>query len=280
MNVAYQGTAGSYSEAALLRHFGKDARAQGCETFEEVFEAVVAGQADAGILPFENTVSGSIARNYDLLLEHDVRIIAEVFQPIRHHLLGIPGVTMEDITDAHSHLQALEQCRPFLQRHGIKPVPEYDTAGAAKYVKEQNSVHKGAIASALAAELYGLQILSKDVSCTTNTTKFFVFVRQENVPGELKREKTSIAFKTKHFPGALVHSLERFSKNDINLTKLESRPIPDRPWEYVFYADFLGGTEDKAVKTALGELEATSLFIKILGSYPLGEDDPRKGRKP
>ena len=274
MKVAYQGVQGAYSEAALYNHFGKNAEAIGCETFDGVFDAVKKGIVDYGILPFENTIAGSIVRNYDLLVKEDVSVIAEVFFRIRHSLLSHKGSALKSIKVAYSHPHALEQCREFLQKHKITPMPDYDTAGAAKLVKERAKKGEAAIASELCAEIYGLEIIKKGIETGKfNTTKFFVIAKEENIPGSLKKEKTSIAFKVKHYPGSLVNCLHRLSKNSINITKLESRPIPENPWEYIFYVDFEGGIDDKNVKLALSEMEAVATFIKVLGSYPLGRKD-------
>jgi len=274
MKIGYQGVEGAYSEAAIYKHYGKDVKAIGFETFENVFDAVNNNNVDYGFLPFENTIVGSIAENYDLLLKEDVFVIAEIFLKINHNLLSHKGNKLENIKTVYSHPQALHQCQEFLKKYGIKAIPEYDTAGAAKIVKERNKIEEAAIASKLCAGIYGLEILKKDIATNKNTTtKFFAFVKKENVPKDLKKEKTSIVFKTKHYPGAMVNCLQRLSKNNINMTKLESRPIPENPWEYVFYVDFDSGLDDENVKLALSEMEAASVFVKVLGSYPKGSKD-------
>ena len=272
MKVAYQGIRGAYSESAVYKHFGTQAEAIGYDTSEDVFTAVLNNQVNYGLLPFENTIAGSVAINYDLLLRYEVAIIAEVFLPIIHDLLSHNGNSLKDIKVVYSHYHALEQCREFIKRNKLKSIPEYDTAGAAKIVKERNKKDEAAIASEFCADIYGLNIIEKDIATNKNNiTKFFVFVNKENVPSGLKKEKISIVFKTKHYSGALISCLQRLAKHDINLTKLESRPIPENPWEYVFYADFEGGIEDENVKLALSEMEAASVFLKILGSYPKGK---------
>lgn len=269
MKVAYQGIKGAYSESAIYKHFGKKAEAIGYETFEDVFEAVKKGKADYGFLPFENTIAGSIVENYDLVLKENVSVIAEVFLGMEHNLLSHKGNNLKNIKIVYSHPHAVNQCKEFLKKHKLKAVPEYDTAGSAKLVKERNNIEEASIASELCADIYGLDILRRNIETNKNNiTKFFVIVKKENIPKELKKEKTSIALKTKHYPGALVNCLQRLSKNNINMTKLESRPIPENPWEYVFYVDFEGGLDDENVKLALSEMEAASIFIKVLGSYP------------
>jgi len=269
MKVAYQGIGGSYSEAVAYNHFGKDADLVGYDIFEDVFEAVKNGEADYAVLPFENTITGSLSMNYDLLLKEGLYIIAEVFHRVKHNLMSHKGNDIKNIKTVYSHPQALEQCRDFLIKNKLKGIPEYDTAGSAKIVKERNNNEEAAIASELCASIYNLDILENDIEKNKhNITKFFVLVKKENIPKDIKKEKTSIVFKTKHYSGALVNCLQRLSKNDVNLTKLESRPIPENAWEYVFYADLDAGIEDENVKLALTEMEATTEFVKVLGSYP------------
>ena len=272
MKVAYQGIKGAYSEAAIYKHFGKDAETAGYELSEEAFEAVMDGKADYVLLPFDNTIAGSVAVNYDLLIKKDAYVIAEVFLNISHSLLSNKGSKIEDIKSVYSHPHALEQCREFIRNHKLKAVPEYDTAGAARIVKERNKNDEAAIAPEFCASIYGLDIIARDIQTNKNNiTKFLVFVKSDKIPENTGKEKTSIAFKTKHYPGALISCLQRLAKNNVNLTKLESRPTPENPWEYVFYADFEGGIDDENVKTALSEMEAASLFLKVLGSYPKGK---------
>jgi prephenate dehydratase len=271
MKIGYQGIKGAYSEAAIYKHYGKNVKAIGYGTFEEVFEAVKKNKVDLGCLPFENTIAGSVTRNYDLLLKENVSVIAEIFIKISHNLLSHKGNKISNIKIAYSHPHSLDQCQKFLAKHKIKAIPDYDTAGAARLVEMRKKKDEAAIASRLAADIYGLQIIKKDIETNKhNTTKFFIIAKKSNIPKNLKKEKTSIAFKTKHYPGALLNCLQRLSKNDINMTKLESRPVPETPWEYVFYVDFIGSVDDKNVVLALSEMETAATFIKILGSYPRG----------
>ena len=270
MKAAYQGIKGAYSESAIYKHFGKEIEAIGFETFEDVFESVKSGKTDYGVIPVENTIAGSVEANYDLLLSHEVYITGEIFLDIKHNLLSHKGNSLKDIKFAYSHPHALEQCMTFIRKNNLKPVPEYDTAGSAKIVKERNKKDEAAIASEFCADIYGLDIVYKDISVAHTITRFLVFVSIDNAPKSLRQEKTSIVFKTKHYPGALISCLQRLAKHGINLTKLESRPAPETPWEYVFYADFEGGTDNENVNLALSEMEASSLFLKVLGSYPKG----------
>lgn len=272
MRIGFQGIKGAYSEMAGMNHFKENVEFIPLQSFEDVFEAVKNEEVDAGLLPFDNTIAGSVAINYDLLLKEDVFAISEILFNIKHNLLSHKGNKLENIKVVYSHPHALAQCRDFLRQHKIKEIPEYDTAGAAKMIAERRKNEEGAIASELCADIYKLDVMKKGIEKNKyNTTKFLVFVKKENVPKNLKMEKTSIAFKTKHYSGALANCLERLAKHDVNLTKLESRPVPENPWEYVFFADFMGGLEDENVKTAMAELEHVAQYVKVLGSYPKGE---------
>lgn len=275
MKVGFQGINGAYSETAIYNFFDKKTKTNGYDTFEDVFESVKTNKADYGVIPVENTITGSIAINYDLLLKEDVRVIAEICIPVHHNLISHHGNKIKNIKRVYSHPQALEQCKYFLKKNKFKPCPEYDTAGAVKSIKQRRDMEEAAIASELCAETYNMDILSKNIeSNKNNITRFFVITNRNNIGKKfvsgLKKEKTSIAFKTKHIPGALVNCLQRLYKNGINLTKLESRPIIGTPWEYVFFADFEGGIDDENVKFTLKEMEAASIFVKVLGSYPKG----------
>jgi len=269
MKAGFQGIKGAFSEAALYKYFDENIDAIGFPNIEDVFEAVVTGNVSYGIIPVENSIAGSVSRSYDFFLTEKVFAIAEVYLPIRHYLLGKPGTDLKQIQQALSHPMALHQCEAFLQKHDIKPVPEYDTAGAAKMVAEAGKSANAAVASELAAKYYRLDILAENIQTTnTNVTRFLIIQSEANVEG--LKEKTSIAFKTKHHPGALEECLHTLSSNGINLTQIQSRPVPENPWEYVFYADFEGGVDDVNVQSGLGELESASKFLKVLGSYPKG----------
>ncbi|MBS1272216.1 MAG: P-protein [Candidatus Marinimicrobia bacterium] len=231
------------------------------------------------MIPVENSIAGSVSRNYDFFLNKPVTAVNEVYAPIRHCLLAKRGVILSDIETVLSHPMALKQCEVFLKDLNVKTVPEYDTAGAAKMVAEAGEPTHAAIASALAGKIYNLDILAEDIqTMDTNMTRFLVIATKE--PDDLRREKTSIAFKTEHHPGALEECLHKLTRNKINLTKIQSRPIPENPWEYVFYADFEGGTDQPNVRKAMQELESEAKFLKVLGSYPIGEKGESATRKP
>lgn len=272
MKVAFQGARGAYSEMALHQHFGKSVYTVACDAFDDVFEHVINEEVLYGFIPVENTIAGTVVENYDLLLHNDVFVIAEVYMPIRHTLLAKKGARIEDVREAFSHPHALKQCKAFLKANSIRPVPTYDTAGAAQHVAAGDRLDCAAIASELCAEIYGMQILERNIQTnSTNTTRFFVISKKENAPDDQETGKTTVAFKTRHYPGALVDCLKIFQKYNLNLTKLESRPIPENPWEYVFYAAFEAGIDAEGVKAAIGELTLHAVFVKLLGSYPLAD---------
>jgi prephenate dehydratase len=269
VKVAFQGIRGAYSELSLRSHFDPNVEPVSCEDFDEVFNTVADERADFGYIPVENSIAGTVVENYDLLLASNTVVIGEVYMPIRHMLLGIKDATLDQVREAHSHPQAIKQCAAFLKKHNIRPRPTYDTAGAAQMVAEWQDPTKAAIASELCADYYPVKILEREIQTnTTNTTRFFIIVRADHKPGSVKAEKTTVAFKTRHYPGALVDCLKIFQRHKLNLTKLESRPVPENPWEYVFYAAFESGSDTPAALQALGELAAQALFVKVLGSYP------------
>ncbi len=270
-SIGVLGPKGSYSDSAAATWKGKEDTTVFFDTFEEIFEAIRTGNVDVGILPFENTIAGSVARNYDLLLKEEASVIGEIYLEISHRLLSKKGNDLSRIKTVYSHSQAVEQCIDFIREHKLKVALFHCTAAAAKEVSEKARDDEAAIASDDCADLYGLEVIEDHIqNSMKNITKFFVVCRKDKVSEGIKEEKTTIAFNTKHYPGALVNCLQRLAKNGINLTKLESRPLPENPWEYVFFAEFVGGKDDENVKLALGEMEAASTFIKVLGSYPKG----------
>ncbi len=272
MKAAFQGTRGAYSELALNQHFNNNVEAVSCDTFDDVFEAIETGRVEYGFIPVENTIAGTVVENYDLMFASDLFIIAESYMKIRHMLLAKKGAHIHGIREAWSHPHALKQCKTYLKDQNIKMMPTYDTAGAAKKIAEGDRMDHAAIASALCAKIYDMDILKEDIQTNkTNTTRFFVVAKKENVPPNHTTGKTTVAFKTRHYPGALVDCLRIFQKYKLNLTKLESRPVPENPWEYIFYAAFEAGMDSDKVKSALGELTLHALFVKLLGSYPKAE---------
>ncbi|MBI3505904.1 MAG: prephenate dehydratase [Proteobacteria bacterium] len=269
MKVAFQGVRGAYSEEAALAHFGKSCVPAGYALSEQAVDAVERGTADFGILPVENSIAGHVAVNSDLFLNRRVTIIGESYLAIRHCLLARPESTLAQLDVVYSHPVALAQCETFLKRRKLVASPEYDTAGAAERVAERGQPGDGAIASERCAAIYGLQVLKRDIqSVRHNITRFLVFARHGNVPHGLKMQKTSVAFIAKHRPGALLGCLKRLADHGINLTRLESRPIPENPFAYVFLVDLVGGMKDEPVLLALKDLKKDARRVQVLGSYP------------
>jgi prephenate dehydratase len=265
--IAFQGEHGAYSEEAICQKSGQDVETLPCHSFEELFAAVESGHADLAALPVENSVAGSINRSYDLLLERDLKVWGEIMLQVRHNLLAPPGTTLEQLTQVRSHPQALAQCERYLTQRGLKAVPWYDTAGSAKELAASPEPGVGAIASALAAQIYGLEVLDRDVQdLAWNYTRFFLIGHQESERQD--PSKTSLVFATAHTPGALHACLGEFANRGINLTKIESRPRRNRPWHYVFYLDFEGHWKEERCKEALMGLLSRAAFVKLLGSYP------------
>lgn len=266
MKVAFQGEPGAYSEQAVFDYFG-EVEALPCESFDAVFDAVNDRRADAGLIPIENSLAGSIHQNYDLLLRNQLHIVGEYLLRVRHCLITLPGVQKAEIQKAISHPQALGQCAAYLRNLGIKPEPVYDTAGSVKMLKESGARDTAAIASRRAAELYGMQVLEEGIEDNAENYTRFLAIRTEAVvpAGEAK---TSIVFTLKNEPGSLFKAMSVFALRDIDLTKIESRPLQGKPWEYLFYIDFIGSTKNEVTKRALDHLGEYALTLRVLGSYP------------
>jgi prephenate dehydratase len=265
--VAFQGVAGAYSEQAARKFFGFDVETIPCKTFGEIFTQVESSQADFGMLPIENAVAGSVTESYNLLMERDLRIHAEVIAHIHHMLMVIPGVNKTDIKRVRSHPQALAQCQRYLSRYGYEPIPAFDTAGSAAKLASEPNEETAVIASELASELYGLEIIDPSIEdYPFNYTRFFVLAASS--PPRAPRNKTTLFFTTPHDPGALYECLGEFAKRRINLTKIESRPRLNQPWQYIFFLDFEGHCQDPECEAAIMGLLRRSTFVKLLGSYP------------
>ncbi|HEY8550627.1 MAG TPA: prephenate dehydratase [Vicinamibacterales bacterium] len=271
MEIAFQGESGAYSEAAALK-FDPAATPLPCPSFEDVFAAVETGRATCGVLPIENSIGGSIHRNYDLLVRHDLTIVGEVELVVRHSLLALPGTRIEDLKQVHSHPQALAQCDRFLRTlKGVELVATYDTAGSAKLIREQQLANVGAIASERAAAVFGLETLRSGIQdFEDNITRFLIVTRPETLEGirpSRPTDKTTLVFTLPNTPGALFRALSVFALRDIDVTKVESRPIPGRPWEYMFYLDVAVGHDDPRSSRALTHLAEFAPSVKVLGSY-------------
>lgn len=270
-SVAFQGEPGAYSEQAAFDFFGAQAQPAPRPTFDAVFDDTAAGKVDFGIVPVENSLAGSVHRNYDLLMRHNLHIVGEVIVRVRHNLIALPGVELLDIRRVYSHWQALDQCEKTLSRllPNVERTQVYDTAGAVKIVLEEQRRDTAAIASKRAAELYGLPILREGLEDDpTNFTRFVVLSREPASPPPAVASKTSIVFATRNIPGALYKALAAFALREIDLSKIESRPLQGSPWEYLFYLDFIGNQTDEACAHALAQLREFSTFVRVLGSYP------------
>ncbi|MGH2405477.1 MAG: prephenate dehydratase [bacterium] len=266
MRVAFQGERGADSEAAAIEHCGSIDPLP-CRTLAEDFDAGERRTADLGMVPVETSQAGSINETYDLLVRRGLYIVGERNLRIEHCLLALPGDTVETIRTVRSHPQALAQCDAFLARRGWEVVAAYDTAGSAKMVAADRRPGIAAIASRHAAGIYGLQILAEGIETSpVNYTKFLALAL---TPGpQTDQAKTSVVFTTANVPAALYRALGAFASRQINLTKLESRPRRDRPWEYLFYVDFEAHQDSAEGRAALADLSGATAFLRVLGSYP------------
>lgn len=267
VRVAYQGEPGAFSEAAVLRLL-PEADPRPYPTFDDVFDAVDAGAVGLGVVPIENSIGGSIHRNYDLLVERELSIVGEVQVPVVHNLLALPGVPIGEVRRVLSHPQALAQCARFLRSlDGVEAIATYDTAGSAKMVRDDQRRDTAAIASGRAGMLFGLEALRTGVQdFDDNITRFLAIGRQRVPLGT--PDKTSLVFTLRSEPGALFKALSVFALRGIDLSKLESRPVAGRPWEYLFYADVAAAREDLPCARAMVHLAEFAASLRTLGSYP------------
>ncbi len=266
--VAYQGEPGAFSEAAVFAHFSTVTEAVPCLSFDDVFRAVSDQTVEFGLVPIENSLAGSIHRNYDLLLHHNLSVVGEHYLPVHHCLIAHPGVNRQEIHKIISHPQALAQCERYLRSFpGVKVEPVYDTAGSVKIVKDQGDRSIAAIASQRAADIYGMAIVDQNIEDMPNNLTRFLAIASQPVYPE-KNAKTTLAFSAANQPGSLFKALSVFALRDIDLTKIESRPQPGKTWEYLFYIDFIGSTIEPPVSRALGHLGEYATMLRVFGSYP------------
>lgn len=276
--VAFQGERGAFSEDAARRLAGRNTAVLPCARFEDIFHSLQEGRAAGAIVPIENTLAGSVHENYDLLQRYEFRIVGETSVRIVHNLIAPKGVTFSKIRRVFSHPVALNQCLDFFERYPeIERIPFYDTAGSVKMVIEEGLKDAAGIASAVAAEIYGGRILRRSIeSDRQNFTRFFLlrtadYARRHPVRAARNAAwKTSLVFSTRNTPGALFRALSAFALRDLNLNKIESRPLRGKPWEYLFYLDFLGREDEPAVQNALRHLAELADFLRVLGCYPKG----------
>ena len=265
--VAFQGELGAYSEEAAVSFFGAGVQVKPCERLEDVFRAVEQDDVQFGIAPIENSLEGSISKTYDLLLDSSLKVCGEIELKVSHCLIANPEATLDSIKRIYSHPQALGQCQAFIKHLNCELIPTYDTAGSVKMIKEKRITNGAAIASTRAAEIYRMKIINCGIEDNPNNfTRFFILAKEDAPPSG--NDKTSVVFSVKHKPGALFSFLEELAVKNINLTKIESRPTRQKPWEYNFYLDFEGHREDRVPREALEKLQDYTIFIKVLGSYP------------
>ena len=264
--VVFQGAEGAYSQAAMMQYFGDDINSFHVDTFRDAMTAIDEGSADFAVLPIENSTAGIVNEIYDLLQEYENYIVGEQIIRIEHCLLGVPGAELSDIETVYSHPQSLMQSARFLENHDWQQISMQNNAFAAKKVADEKDKTQAAIASEYAGKIYGLKILQKGVNHSgTNSTRFIIVTNQKIFRKNAK--KVSICFEVPHESGSLYHMLSHFIYNNLNMTKIESRPIEGRNWEYRFFIDFEGNLADSAVKNALRGLRDEAQNMKILGNY-------------
>jgi prephenate dehydratase len=276
--IAFQGERGAFSEEAARKLAGKDTAALPCMRFEDVFRSLQEGRSAGAAVPIENTLAGSVHENYDHLVNFEFPIVAETSVRIVHNLIAPKGVAFSGIKRVFSHPVALNQCLDFFARNPqIERVPFYDTAGSVKMLMDEGLSDAAAIASAVAADIYGARILRRSIeSDRQNFTRFFLlrtpeYSQRHPVTAAVHSPwKTSLVFSTRNIPGALFRAISAFALRDLNLTKIESRPLRGKPWEYLFYLDFLGRADSPAAVNALNHLREIADFLRVLGCYPKG----------
>lgn len=264
--VVFQGSEGAYSQAAMFRFFGENVNSFHVETFRDAMSAIDEGSADFAVLPIENSTAGIVSEIYDLLVEYENYIVGEQIIKIEHCLMAAPGTKKEDIRRVYSHPQSLMQCARYLQNYDWQQISMKNNAFAAKKVSAEKDGAQAAIAGEHAAAIYGLEVLERGINQSdTNSTRFIIVTNQKIFRKDAK--KVSICFEVPHRSGSLYHMLSHFIYNNLNMTKIESRPIEERNWEYRFFIDFEGNLADSAVKNALRGLREETRNMKILGNY-------------
>lgn len=264
--VVFQGAQGAYSQAAMVQYFGEQVKSFHVDTFRDAMRAIDEGSADFAVLPIENSTAGIVSEIYDLLVEFENYIVGEQIIKIEHCLMAVPGTALEDIRTVYSHPQSLMQSARFLNDFGWQQISMQNNAFAARKVAQDKDKHSAAVAGEYAAELYGLEVLKKGVNqSSTNSTRFIIVTNQRIFLKSAK--KVSICFEVPHESGSLYHMLSHFIYNNLNMNKIESRPIEGRNWEYRFFIDFDGNLSDSAVKNALRGLREEARNMRILGNY-------------
>ena len=265
IKISFQGERGAYSEAAAKLFFNVEIETIAHGTFSEVLENTSSDKTEYAILPVENSLEGSVGESYDLLYSTTLNATGEIYHKIEHCLIGIGN--LENVDTVYSHPQALGQCRKFIEKQKMKTIPAYDTAGSVKIVKELNKQNCASIASKTASSLYNMPIIAENIANNLNNYTRFLILSKKESP-ETGNDKTSIILSIKHEPGSLYRIIENFHKNNVNLTKIESRPTKANTWEYNFYVDFEGHKNNSKIIEMLKKIKQESIFMKILGSYP------------
>ena len=276
--IAFQGERGAFSEEAARKLLGPNVEVLPCPRFEDLFLCLKDGRAAGAVVPIENTLAGSVHENYDHLVTYEFPIVAETSVRIVHNLIALKGVKFSQVRRAFSHPVALNQCLDFFARNPqIERTPFYDTAGSIKMLSEERLTDAAGIASSVAAEIYGARVLRRSIeSDRQNFTRFFLLRTPEYAKRHPLRVpagavwKTSLVFSTRNIPGALFRALSAFALRDLNCTKIESRPLRGKPYEYLFYLDFLGHVDHPNCQNALHNLEEIADFLRVLGCYPKG----------
>lgn len=269
--IVYPGVEGSYSGQAAVEFFGEDAVAESVASFKDVCVQVAGGKARFGVLPIENSITGSVLEVIDRIEEFDCHVVGEYRMRIKHCLMGLPDAELSDIQTVFSHPQGLSQCRDYILENKFEPKEAQNTATAAKQVKSANNVSFAAIASEAAAKLYGLRILDYHIQKNANNYTRFVIIAKD-YDEDVRNDKISISFVVANQPGALYHVLSLFDKLNLNIVRLESRPIPEKPWEYKFYLDFMAASDDERIGKVFGQLQLGCGQFRIIGMYKSHED--------
>jgi prephenate dehydratase len=272
MSIAFQGERGAFTELAAIEYFNGKKKAIPFPAGKDVFRAVEKGTATYGIIPIENSLGGSIHSNYDLLLQHDLFISGEIYLKISQVLMANKGTTLGKVRKVFSHPQGFEQCKNYLEKLGkVALVPVSNTAVAAKMIKEEAIIDGAAISSMQAVMDYDLRVLARDIADEKdNITRFLILSKDQKQSRQSKTMKTSVVFSLKNSAGSLFRALSVFALRDIDLLKIESRPVKGKPFEYMFYLDFAGSENDKRQLNALNHLREITVFCRVLGSYPVG----------
>ncbi|MBC8251130.1 MAG: prephenate dehydratase [Candidatus Nitrosopelagicus sp.] len=268
--VSFQGEHGAYSESAAKQFFGEKIEAIPCDSFEVALKRTEDGQSDYSILPVENSIEGTVGQSIDAITNTDLHSVGEIYLKVEHCLISTGK--LEEIETVYSHPQALGQCSDFIQTKKLKTVPTYDTAGSVKIIKEMNDARCASIASMGAGDLYEVPVIKQGIENNSNNyTRFLIFSKDNSA--ETKNDKTSIIFSVKHEPGALYQILKEFNSNEINLTKIESRPDKNTNWEYNFFVDFIGHFSNARIGSVLNKISENTVFLKVIGSYPISDLD-------